>query len=104
MASTSRRFLLAATLALPLGCGGSPAADPQTPATGAEVTSATSGPLAPAEELSLTPVPAPAGLIAVGRWKQPGATADTLMAKCPSKYEGGDFDETSHDEMKSAMK
>jgi cytochrome c-type biogenesis protein CcmE len=46
------------------------------------------------------------GVDVVVEGKYDGRTfqAETLMAKCPSKYEGQEFDETRHEEMKQAAR
>ncbi len=62
------------------GCGGAGTPTAETPSTGAQIADSGGTALELEESPDLSPVPAPAELVAVARWSKPGVTADTLMA------------------------
>ena len=77
--SFSRIAVLVALGALS-GCGGGASPPAESPPSGAQIADSGDTALQAEEAFDLSPVAAPAELIAVGRWSKPGATADTLMA------------------------
>ena len=81
MIAAARRWVTTSCLALLVACGGSGAAVQPGPQSGADLAdSSTPGAGRAEDELELQPVSAPEGLVVVGRWKNPGQTADTLMS------------------------
>ena len=76
----SIRFALFVALGVLSGCGGGGAPPAESPGTGAQIAGSGDAALEVEESPDLSPVPAPAELVAVARWSKPGATADTLMA------------------------
>jgi hypothetical protein len=72
-------FSTVAVLVAAVGCAGAGAPPTETPQPPLQSTAASSDAFDPDAALTLTPVPAPGELFLVGRWRNPGATADTLM-------------------------